>query len=154
MTVDQRLEVCRECGGECCRLTGVRCTKDERDAVLAAGFADSFSQLGPDHFETKSVGTRCHFLTEETTCGIYDLRPTACRCWPVSPAMENGKRVVYLMQCPLAGLLTEEEVEEMTRLVATIPDEIAAAPVSMSKNPPDVLRLVEQRLNQFPRRPL
>jgi hypothetical protein len=124
---------CIRCGS-CCRDTDKRRRKivltstDLNRIVDATNLSvNEFcraSHVAPEpfrHIMRESYGA-CIFLNKETTCSIYDSRPTICRCYPFSIQIDDSNVVfsVASKTCPGLGRghkLPEDFFEKLGREV-------------------------------------
>ena len=115
-------DICAICQNKCCKMGGVGCTKEERDAILDSGYADQFVQLAPNLYHTiVSEDKSCPYL-KDAECSIYEVRPLGCRLFPV---VELPKHGISLVHCPLTEFLTESSIQDNVKLMLSRPREIA-----------------------------
>ncbi len=143
------LEYCRNCKAACCRLGGPDFTRGQREKVLEAGHPDFFVEIYPDQFELRSKDAVCPYLAEDFSCTIHELRPPACRAWPVHAICEGGVREYLLMDCPIVDRLSDEELAEMIAQAAGIPEESIANSFKRSRLPKEEIELIEKRFRMF-----
>lgn len=82
---------CAICGGKCCKVAYFECSENQKRFICMTRPAAPVE-------DGVLVHSRCHHLTEDNSCGCYDLRPQACRRWDVNGvgcnivrgAFENG----------------------------------------------------------------
>ncbi len=143
------LAVCKKCGAKCCRLGGSNFTTEERDAIINAGYPDYTVEISSNHWEFISEKGVCPYLKKDNTCGIYEVRPLACRVFPVHPEIEDGEKVYYLAQCALGKLLPRELVSQMVKEAANYPDKIIKERLEKSNVSEEDFVLIKKRLKDF-----
>ncbi len=78
----------------------------EAEKIIArTGRADLLQQEEAGLFTVKKEkGRPCPFLTPDRLCGIYDIRPTDCRSWPLTMDKTANPLGGYLVDadCPAA----------------------------------------------------
>ena len=120
---------CTGCG-DCCRHRGeysyVYLREEEADAI-AEYLGTSYDAFVAEHCERdddwltlRTDAPECAFLSEDSRCGIYAVRPVQCRTWPFWD--HTLRRSVWekdvLGTCPGAGkgvLHSADEVESIAR---------------------------------------
>lgn len=80
---------CRTCPTtrHCCfRAATIIALPHEAEQIIArTGRADLLLQEEKGFFTIeKEIGRPCPFLTPDRLCGIYEIRPTDCRSWPLT----------------------------------------------------------------------
>jgi Fe-S-cluster containining protein len=143
------LDVCVACGAKCCNLGGSNFTTKERNAILKAGYPDYTIKISPNHWEFVSKNAICPYLNKDNSCSIHEVRPLACRCFPVHAELENGKKVYYLAQCPLGKVLSKKDISQMKKDLAVYPDKIIQERLEKSHVSPKEFRLIKKRLKNF-----
>lgn len=119
------------------------------EKVLDAGHPDFFIEINPDQFELRSRDAVCPYLAEDFSCTIHELRPPACRAWPVHASCEEGGREYLLMDCPIVDRLSDEELGEMMAQAGSIPEENIVNSFKRSRLPKEDIELIEKRFRMF-----
>lgn len=143
------LEYCRKCKAACCRLGGPDFTRGQMEKVLDAGHPDFFIEINPDHFELRSRDAVCPYLAEDYSCTIHEMRPPACRAWPVHACCEGGGREYLLMDCPIVDKLSDKELGEMMAQAGSIPEENIVNSFKLSRLSKEEIELIEKRFRMF-----
>ncbi|MBS3156938.1 YkgJ family cysteine cluster protein [Candidatus Woesearchaeota archaeon] len=131
----EMFKICKKCGAKCCKLGGADVTNQEREIILSAGHTDHFVKIDSDHYEMKSKGSICPYLKEDNSCGIYHVRPIACRCFPIHPEFNNNKKEYLLALCPLGKVLPKELIDRMKKDSTRIMDHITKTRFTDTKLP-------------------
>ena len=114
-------DVCAECDSHCCKLGGVVATRNEVDAVLAAGYPNYFMRLSEEVYGTEwSDDGHCPYL-EQSKCSIYSVRPLGCRMFPV---VQTQRGDIVLIHCPLRSQLSDQEISRRKKLLMDRPEYI------------------------------
>lgn len=146
-------EICKECGGYCCRFGGTTASRVEYEAILGAGHADHFIHISDNCYVTAwGEDGICPYL-EDSSCSIYELRPLVCHKFPI---VSFNRYDHYIAFCPLAEQLSEEEINDLIALSLQVPDELLDGSVMYLGPHGETL---EKRIGRFrleelgPRRP-
>lgn len=119
------------------------------EKVLDAGHPDFFIEINLDQFELRSRDAVCPYLAEDFSCTIHDLRPPACRAWPVHTSCEGGGREFLLMDCPIVDRLSDEELGEMMAQAGSIPEKNIVNSFKRSRLSKEEIELIEKRFRMF-----
>jgi Fe-S-cluster containining protein len=119
------------------------------EKVLDAGHPDFFIEINPDHFELRSRDAVCPYLAEDYSCTIHEMRPPACRAWPVHACCEGGGREYLLMDCPIVDKLSDKELGEMMAQAGSIPEENIVNSFKLSRLSKEEIELIEKRFRMF-----
>ena len=98
---------------------------------------------------SKKAGEACPFLTVDGLCGIYDIRPTDCRSWPITFDRASARhQYVCDMGCPAVqeNTLQSEFVEAAQRVLQQIDSNLRSCFVELVHR--DALPLVPLRRNK------
>lgn len=142
-------KTCRDCGAKCCKLGGADVTAEERERVLEAGNPDKFRKLGENHYEMIPVGTTCPYLNADNQCSIYDVRPYACRAFPVHPEIREGAKKYLLAGCPLSNLLSKKEIDTLSMHARKINDEVTSNRFSRTQLSPKQMTDIVHSFSEF-----
>ncbi len=145
ITARQIMIRCKRCG-ECCRYCNSISIDHEECSAIARHlgidgqpFKERYIDVlpcGKDGKDGRSCevslvikkenGMHCPFYDRKKGCGIYEVRPTACRVFPylqgdiVAESVNNG-RVVCFSNCP-AAIELDNEIKAMSRSLRSNPD--------------------------------
>jgi Fe-S-cluster containining protein len=112
------LEHCLACGSKCCKQC-LCVTREEKERIVAFTGQDPFREF-KGIYVIDFRDSQCPFLGPTGRCSIQKLKSIECRTWPVTEAIENGKRVLVVdAECPVADKLPEGFVEKARELLAT-----------------------------------
>ncbi len=148
------LEYCRKCKAACCRLGGPDFTRAQMEKVIKAGHPDHFIEIRPGQFELKSRNAVCPYLAKDLSCSIHELRPPACRAWPVHVRHDGNAREYLLMDCLLTPKLSDEDLREMKKQAGRIRTENIVNSFSSSRLSKPEIDLIEKRFRRFRNRPM
>jgi Fe-S-cluster containining protein len=144
-------EVCKKCGAACCKMGGTDFTRAEMQRVLNRGFHNYFVKIGRNHYELVCKKGICPYLKKDNTCAINEIKPLACRSWPLYlKGAAKGKTRYFLLECPLATSLQGRDIRAMKKQANHVQSIIKSA-FSASKISSGDMRLVRKRLNKFPK---
>ncbi|MFW6046634.1 MAG: YkgJ family cysteine cluster protein [Candidatus Woesearchaeota archaeon] len=143
------LDTCVKCGAKCCKLGGSNFTTKERNAIINAGYPDHIIELSPNHWEFISKKGICPYLNKDNSCSIHEVRPLACRCFPVHPEINNGKKEYYLAQCPLGKKLQQKIILQMKKDASKYPSKIIKERLEKSNVSEEDFILIKKRLKDF-----
>ncbi|MCR4284564.1 MAG: YkgJ family cysteine cluster protein [archaeon] len=143
------LAVCTKCGAKCCKLGGSNFSTKERNAIIHAGYPDYTKEISTNHWEFISKKGICPYLNKNNSCGIYEVRPLACKCFPVHPEIKNGKKEYYLSQCPLGKILPKEMISQMKKDISKYPDKIIKERLEKSNISKEDFVLIKKRLKDL-----
>jgi Fe-S-cluster containining protein len=151
MKKDVVRDVCKKCGAACCKMGGTDFTRAEMERVLSRGFHDYFVKIGRNHYELVCRKGICPYLQKDNTCAINEIKPLACRSWPLYlSGASRGKTRYFMLKCPLATMLKSGEILTMKKQANHVRALIKTA-FSASRIPPADMRLVRKRFNKFPK---
>lgn len=158
------MNFCQKCKSFCCKLGGTDFTKKEMQNVLNAGYINHFVKISENHYESKSKNGICMYLNQDNSCSIYELRPLACKSFPVYINFkdvitkffkyselskdENNKTKTILIKCPLSSSLSKQELEIMENQ-AIKAKEILTKGFTCSKISKSDLKIIEKRIINF-----
>lgn len=150
-------EICKQCGGHCCRGAHPPVSRSCSDRLTAAGVPPGmFEYHGYKRLRVKENG-EC-ILSEQGTCRIHAVKPETCRAGPFTFDVSGDVIGIYLKYesiCPLVKLFKEIPeayqlqydlaVKSITHLVSNLTqDEIDAI---CSIDEPDT-----EKVSEVPRR--
>ena len=147
------LEICRKCRASCCKLGGADFTREEMRRVLDMGYPNYFVKINENHYEMKSERGICPYLKSDYSCLIHDVRPSVCKSFPVYVVCEDNEARFCMMACPLASVLSKNDIEVMKKQASQV-KEIILTTFSDSKLPKRDLELIEKRFSKFKTAPL
>jgi len=124
------------------------------EKVLKAGHPDHFIEIRSGQFELKSNNAVCPYLAKDLSCSIHELRPQACRAWPVHVRLKDGEREYLLMDCLLTPKLSEGDLREMKGQAARIRTENIENSFRCSRLSKPEIDLIEKRFRRFKNRPM
>lgn len=142
------LPVCKNCKASCCKLGGPDFTREEMEKVLKAGHPNYFVELSPNHFELRSKNAICPYLFKDHSCSIHNQRPYMCKSWPIHTE-HDGERKYVLIACPLAALLTKQNLKTMKRQASKRPDDNVINAFTRTKLSKSSIQKIERRYNKF-----
>lgn len=123
MTSHDYSNICKECGGYCCKHGGTSATRKEVDRVIEAGYPNKFIEITENCYVADfGKDLICPYL-KESACEIYPVRPLLCRKYPIFSA--NGEEH-YLVHCPLTQYLSEDDITQCIEAALEVPDELFA----------------------------
>ena len=143
------LKICVECKAKCCKLGGSNFTTKERNAILNAGYEDHTAKISRNHWEFKSKKGVCPYLKKDNSCKIHEVRPLACRCFPVHPEIEEKTKKYYLAQCPLGKVLHKKDVNKMLQDATKYPNNIIKERFEKTNITNEDFELIKKRLKKF-----
>ncbi|KXH75698.1 MAG: hypothetical protein AM326_08725 [Candidatus Thorarchaeota archaeon SMTZ-45] len=121
MTVHNYSNICKECGGYCCKQGGSLATKLEVNRIIEAGYPNKFIEISENCYITDfGEDLVCPYL-KESACEIYPVRPILCRKYPIFST--NGEEH-YLVHCPLTQYLSEEDITQCIEIALEVPDDL------------------------------
>jgi Fe-S-cluster containining protein len=124
-------------------------TRAQREKVLKAGHPDHFIEIRPNQFELKSRNGVCPYLAKDCSCSIHELRPPACRAWPVHVKYDEGGREYLLIDCLLTPKFSEEDIREMKKQASRIFTDNIINSFNYSKLSKPEINLIEKRFRRF-----
>lgn len=148
MNVDKFLKICQKCKGACCKLGGTDFTKSEMLKVLKAGYPNYFVKINNNHYEMRSKKGICPYLNKDNSCLIHEIRPLACKSFPVYPYCKKNEKGFFLVKCPLVVKLSKKDIKTM-KIQASRAKQIICTTFTDSKLPKSNLKLIEKRFNKF-----
>lgn len=146
---DQFLEVCRRCGSKCCKMGGPTLTKKERDTILKAGHKDKFFPVAKGYYEIRCKKGLCAYLRKDDSCSIQRVKPLLCRCWPIFPEHVGRRRHFIMYQCPLAKILTKEQIDNCKREAKQVSKRFLSVALDYSTIPASEAKILERRFKRF-----
>lgn len=139
------LNICKSCGSHCCKFGGAVATRSEVSAIIEMGYPNHFTAVSEDVFITDwGDDMTCPYLSDGK-CEIYEVRPLRCRAFPI---FQTGSGQVFLSQCPIASLLSEEEIHNMVEKLAECPSEILEGAASYMG---PYAKKLERKISRFDR---
>ena len=103
-------EICRSCGGECCRHAHPPISPGRRSILLSIGCPDtSFEYAGYSRLKCQTDGM-C-VMCMDGRCAIHEHKPETCVSGPFTFDMKDNMIEIYVKQeqiCPLAGYLRQD----------------------------------------------
>lgn len=112
MAISNMLQTCLSCHEPCCN-GYIMAFSDEHRRIIEYCEEDYFIK-GDGYYYMNDVD-ECPYL-KDGMCTIYEVRPMMCRFYPFFPIPRNGRiRVCYDKDCPLVGVLSEEEKEQVKK---------------------------------------
>jgi Fe-S-cluster containining protein len=129
MNSKKLLNTCINCGSICCKiLGGADFTKKEMQRIVKSGAPIKFNKVSDNHYEFQTNGKgQCAYLNEKGACGIYNVRPSGCRCWPVEyPDYDKkGKPLFSICDCALVKNLSKKDIEKLKKIARNVTPEIS-----------------------------
>jgi len=121
METHNHSDICRKCGGYCCKLGGALATKSEVDRVIKAGYTNKFIEITENCYIT-DFGTNlvCPYL-KGFSCEIYPVRPLLCKIYPI---FSTDGEEHFLVQCPLTQYLSKDDIAQCIESALEIPEEL------------------------------
>ena len=111
-------DVCKKCKAKCCKLGGCDFTKNEMKRVLNAGYPNYFIKISDNQYEVKTRNGACYYLNNDNLCSIQNLKTKMCWAWPVFMDFKKGKKVFYLVKCPLTPYLSKKDIGKMKKQIS------------------------------------
>ncbi|NTV23742.1 MAG: YkgJ family cysteine cluster protein [Nanoarchaeota archaeon] len=147
--MDDFLKICQQCKAKCCKIGGTDFSEEEMKKVIDAGHPDFFVKIDEDHYETKCNDGVCPYLGKDEACTIHEVRPKLCRRWPVYSSVEAEERKNYLVDCPLARVLSQDIILNMVKINEDISSEFVSASIENSQLSEAEKDIVEERFSEF-----
>jgi len=123
---------CKTCPNElhcCSRATTIVVLPDEAEMITARTNKPSLLVRDESGLFTvaKAPYRPCPFLTSDRLCGIYDIRPTDCKSWPLTLADHNSTKLLVDTACPASRLsLSADFVAAASERLFTVPSDMRA----------------------------
>ncbi len=122
---NQYLSICNHCKAWCCTLVRPLVTKQEKNAIIAAGYSNFFIKYENDVYSIKpNEKGICPYLKDDYSCDIHHLKPKLCKIWPVIPRYKNGKRDYIVIKCPIFPELSKDDLKQAKNEAEAIPTPI------------------------------
>lgn len=103
-------EVCRSCGGECCRDAHPPISPQRRSILLSIGCPDTvFEDAGYTRLKCRPGGM-C-VMCRDGRCAIHDHKPETCVSGPFTFDRKDGMIAIYVKKeeiCPLVRYLKQD----------------------------------------------
>ncbi|TFG32521.1 YkgJ family cysteine cluster protein [Candidatus Thorarchaeota archaeon] len=121
MVDNNHSNICKRCGGYCCKLGGTLATKSEVDRIIAAGYPNQFIEITENCYVT-DFGKElvCPYL-KDSTCEIYHIRPLLCQKYPI---FSTDGEEHFLVHCPLTQHLSKDDLTQCIEAALEVPEEI------------------------------
>ncbi|MHA1906529.1 MAG: YkgJ family cysteine cluster protein [Candidatus Thorarchaeota archaeon] len=121
MTERSHSDICKNCGGYCCTLSGTVATKTEVDQIIKAGHPNKFIEITENCYITDfGEDLTCPYL-RNSSCEIYPVRPLLCKKYPI---FSTDGEEHYLVHCPITQYLSNDDLTQCIEAALEVPEEL------------------------------